>query len=72
MTNGVEGGNAIPNAAFRGNGASIGLDVSPFSRVLFRTELRGFQNRDAVFPDGANANPRKTDAFAVTSLALTF
>ncbi len=72
VTSAVEGGNAIANPAFRGNGASLGVDVSPFSRVLFRTELRGFQNRDAVFPDGKNADPRKTDAFAVTSLALTF
>ncbi|HEY0779406.1 MAG TPA: outer membrane beta-barrel protein [Gemmatirosa sp.] len=69
----VEGGaTTIANPAFRGNGASIGVDVSPFSRVLFRTELRGFQNRDAVFPDAATGNVRKADGFVVTSLALTF
>ncbi len=63
---------SVANPAFRGNGASIGVDVQPFSRVLFRTELRGFRNRDAVFPDGKNPDPRKADGFAVTSLALTF
>ena len=63
---------AVANPAFRGNGASIGVDVQPVSRVLFRTELRGFRNRDAVFPDHTNPDPRKADGFAVTSLALTF
>jgi hypothetical protein len=39
--------------------------------VLWRTEVRGFRNRDAVFPDGAGA-PRRDAGLAVTSLALTF
>lgn len=63
---------SIANPAFRGNGASIGVDVQPYTRVLFRTELRGFQNRDAVFPDGKHPDPRTADGFVVTSLALTF
>lgn len=62
----------VANPAFRGNGASVGVDVQPFSRVLFRTELRGFRNRDAAFPDGRNPDPRRADGFAVISLALTF
>lgn len=63
---------SVTNPAFRGNGASVGVDVQPVSRLLFRTELRGFRNRDAVFPDGKNPDPRRGDGFAVTSLALTF
>jgi hypothetical protein len=53
------------------NGASVGLDVSPQSRVLWRTELRGFQDPHAVFPKRTNARS-KDDAFVVTSLALTY
>jgi hypothetical protein len=56
---------------FQGNGASVGLDVAPAPRVLWRSELRGFFADAAVFPDGTGA-PRKSGAFAVTSLALTF
>lgn len=75
VTPGLGGGAstvAVANPAFRGNGASFGVDVQPASRVLFRTEVRGFRNRDAVFPDGKNADPRQGDGFAVASLALTF
>lgn len=56
---------------FRANGASIGLDVTPQPRVLWRTELRGFQGEKAVFPQH-NGGPSKSDAFVVTSLGLTF
>ena len=58
--------------AFRANGASVGLDVAPQPRVLWRTELRGFRGNDRVFParDATGARSRR-DAFAVTSLALT-
>ncbi len=71
---GGDDGAAVPNPAFRGNGASLGLDVQPLAgstRVLWRTEVRGFRNRDAVVPDGAGA-PRRDAGLAVTSLALTF
>ena len=64
-----------PNPAFRGNGASLGVDVAPApgsARVLWRTEVRGFRARDAVFPDGRDGAPRRAGGFAVTSLALTF
>ena len=56
---------------FRVTGASIGLDDTPQSRVLWRTELRGFQGEKAVFPK-RSAGPSKRNAFVVTSLALTF
>ena len=69
----VATGNAspgVPNGALRANGASVGLDVVPQPRVLWRTELRGFNNKTAVFPDGDRA-PRRGGGVVVTSLALT-
>ncbi|MEO7999339.1 MAG: outer membrane beta-barrel protein, partial [Gemmatimonadaceae bacterium] len=62
----------VANAPFQGNGLSFGLDWTPQSRLLWRTELRGFQNKQSVFPNGNNAGLSKRDAFAVTSIALTF
>lgn len=62
----------VPNAAFRSNGASIGMDWSPQSQLTWRTEIRGFQNDRALFRNGASGALGKGDAFAVTSLALTF
>lgn len=59
------------NPAFRANGASIGLDVTPQRRVLWRTEFRGFNNRASLFPDGRTGAPKKMSAFVVSSLALT-
>ena len=56
---------------FRANGASIGLDVQPQSRVIWRTELRGYQGEKAVFPK-RTGGPSRSDAFVVTSLGLTF
>ena len=56
---------------FRANGASIGFDVSPAPRLLWRAELRGFQAAHPVFPEHVGT-PSTHDAFVVTSLALTF
>ena len=56
---------------FRASGASIGLDMTPQSRVLWRTELRGFRSEKAVFPK-RTGGPSGSDAFVVTSLGLTF
>lgn len=56
---------------FRGSGASIGLDVTPQSRLMWRTEARGFFADRAIFPNDRNA-PRKTDGFLVTSMSLAF
>jgi len=61
-----------PNGAFRAIGGSIGLDVSPEARLLWRTELRGFSNKSAIFPDGASGAPKNGDAFVVSSLAVSF
>ena len=55
----------------RANGASIGVDVTPQPRVLWRSELRGFRGESAVFPT-RNDGRSKGDAFVVTSLGLTF
>ena len=65
---------SVPEGAdgFRTGGASIGVDVLPQSRLLWRTELRGFTARDHVFPNRSTTNPfSKNDGFIVTSLALT-
>lgn len=64
--------NGTPNSALRANGGSIGLDVSPQARLLWRTELRGFRNKSPIFPDGKTGGPQKGNAFVVSSLALTF
>ena len=53
------------------NGASIGFDVVPQPRVLWRTELRGYENQTAVFPK-RDSGPSKDDLLIVTSLALSF
>ena len=55
----------------RANGASLGLDVAPAPRVVWRTELRGYQGETAVFPRSSSSLSRN-DAFVVTSLSLTF
>jgi hypothetical protein len=69
---GVIIGTGVPASPFKGNGGSIGVDVAPAPRVLWRTEARGWGNDTAVFPDGTAAGPRKTSMFVVSSLALTF
>jgi hypothetical protein len=56
---------------FRANGLSIGLDVAPQPRVMWRTELRGFNGDNPVFPQRAGGSSR-SDVFVVTSLGLTF
>jgi len=61
-----------PNGAFRANGGSVGLDVTPQARLLWRTELRGFGNKTAIFPDGNQGTPQKGNAFVVSALAVTF
>ncbi|HEY2377398.1 MAG TPA: porin [Gemmatimonadaceae bacterium] len=57
---------------FQGNGASLGVDVSPQPGLMWRSELRGFFAASAVFPDAAGSIPRKTDGFLVSSLSLAF
>jgi hypothetical protein len=60
------------NGALRANGASVGLDVTPAPRLLWRSELRGWANDTAIFPDKGNPTKKKNSAFVVSSLALTF
>ena len=55
---------------FRANGGSIGVDVAPAPRALWRTELRALSGRDAVFP--GRDRPTTSNAVLVSSLALTF
>lgn len=66
------GATAVANAPLRAVGGSVGVDVQPQPRVLWRTEARGWRNRDAIFPDGRGDAPRRSSGFVVTSLALTF
>jgi hypothetical protein len=61
-----------PNPPFEGMGASLGVDVAPQARLLWRAELRGFNNKAALFPNGSGGAPKKTNAMLVTSMALTF
>ncbi|MCU0625333.1 MAG: porin [Gemmatimonadaceae bacterium] len=56
---------------FRTTGASLGLDVQPDARVLWRTEVRGFRSRDAIWPRAGAASGNRTSAVLVSSLALT-
>jgi Putative beta-barrel porin-2, OmpL-like. bbp2 len=61
---------ALP-ASFETAGASIGVDVAPVSRLLWRTELRGFSSEHAVWPTHTAGAYTRSDGFIVTSLALT-
>lgn len=62
--------NGAPLPPFRGFGGSIGVDVSPQPRLLWRTELREFENDGASFPDRGGMPSRK-GVFVVTSIAVT-
>jgi hypothetical protein len=55
---------------FQANGGSLGVDVTPAPRMLWRTELRGLSGSHRIFP-GRDARTR-SNAFVVSSLALTF
>jgi putative OmpL-like beta-barrel porin-2 len=58
---------------FRGNGLSFGVDVTPYSRFLWRTEWRGFSNADSVFPSAdGGATPSSRNVMLVTSFALIY
>jgi len=57
---------------FRGYGGSLGIDVVPQPRVMWRSELRGFVNDEAIFPDAQRPTPRRNDVFLVSSLSLAF
>jgi hypothetical protein len=58
---------------FRGNGFSVGLDVTPHARFLWRTELRAFSNDNPVFPDADGGSTLSSRSmFVVSSFALVF
>ena len=59
-------------ASFQTTGASLGVDVNPRPPVLWRTELRGFHSREAVWPMNSAGQGGRDDVFLVSSLALTF
>jgi hypothetical protein len=60
-------------SAFRGNGASLGVDVTPYPRIMWRTEARGFFTDDRVFPEADEpALLSDRSVFVVTSLAIWF
>ncbi len=70
IATGADAGGA-PNGPFRANGGSIGLDVAVGSRVLWRSEVRGFHNESGIFPNGMGKAAINTNALVVTSLAIT-
>ncbi|HEY9228075.1 MAG TPA: porin [Gemmatimonadaceae bacterium] len=59
-------------APYEGPAASFGVDVVPQSRFMWRTEVRGFNARAKIFPNGTSVIPRRGDGFAVTSFSLLF
>ncbi len=56
---------------FRTTGASLGLDVSPEPRVLWRTEVRAFRSGEALWPRAGRPGGSRTGLLAVLSVALT-
>jgi hypothetical protein len=66
----VRTGGPLP---FRANAASVGIDVRPEARVLWRTEARGYAADASVFPKGGRTpSPLRRSGVVVTSFALTF
>ena len=59
-------------AAFRTVGASVGLDVALTAPLLWRTEVRAFASRSAVWPDVSAGRYVPDDGFIVTSLSLRY
>ena len=68
----THGISSLANPALRALGGSVGLDITPFARVAWRSELRGWRNKNALFPDGNNSLPSRSSIVAVSSLSLTF
>ena len=70
----VRTGGSLP---FRANSASIGIDLRPDARALWRTEARGYAADATVFPKGGAGGGRaptlsRWSGLVATSLALTF
>jgi len=58
--------------SFQTNGASLGLDVALTPPLLWRTEVRAFRSRGAVWPSNRAGQYSPDDSFAVTSLSLRY
>lgn len=56
---------------FKAGAASIGVDVTPAPGLLWRSELRGIDGDDPIFPDNGAPAGATSSGFLVTSLALT-
>lgn len=56
--------------AFKTNGASLGIDLTPAPGVLWRSEVRALSGANSIFPTHSGA--LKHNTMLVTSLALTF
>jgi hypothetical protein len=57
----------------RATGTSLGVDVAPMPKLLWRSELKWLGAHDALFPDQSTSNGlSKRDVAIVSSLALTF
>jgi hypothetical protein len=64
-------GGGLPG--FRATGGSIGIDVAPHGRFLWRTEVRTFRGSDEIFPDRSEpGGVSKSNTVAVSSLAVSF
>lgn len=68
----LTGMQTIANPAFQAVGGSFGVDVTPYARVAWRTEVRNVRNKHALFPNGLTGAPQKGNTVAMTSLSLTF
>jgi len=68
----LAGMQTIANPAFQAVGGSFGVDVTPYARVAWRTEVRSMRNKHALFPSGLTGAPQKGNTVAMTSLSLTF
>lgn len=55
----------------RATGVSLGLDVAPMPKLLWRSEVKWLGAHDPLFPDHSSDALSKHDVAVVTSLALT-
>ena len=62
---------SLPDA-FQTSGVSLGVDVAPVSRLVWRTEVRAFRSDHPAWPALRPGAYSRNDVFAVTSLAVTF
>ncbi|MNT77513.1 hypothetical protein D3C72_2166370 [compost metagenome] len=58
-------------SGFQTFGYSVTLDYVVFSNLIWRTELKRLQSKDAIFVE-RNDSLKKDNMLAITSLALRF